>query len=86
MKRADSSGSFSDEPLTGPIVVVGCKNSTVRIWKLPNAVDAPKASSSPNYVIRGHASRVHTLTVYGYKGDTYIATACRDFNIRCLSI
>lgn len=73
-------------PIVGPILVVGCKNNTVRIWKLRTEGQYPTGSRKQDAVITGHTSRVHSLAVYDAEKEVFVVTVCRDFDIRVWSL
>ena len=72
--------------IVGPVIISGCKNNTVRIWKVRKAGNFPTGSQAADSVIRGHTSRIHSLSAYDAFGEAFIVTVCRDFDIRVWSL
>jgi WD40 repeat protein len=99
----------------GTVLLSGCKNNTVRVWKHRSAaqiraqaqVDSEaraaalqaragsspaqsfvsrKAPSVPALVIRGHRSAVHSLAPFDAQEMPFVATACKDFDVRIWSL
>jgi WD40 repeat protein len=98
-----SSWYIADRPgqtFHGTMIISGCKNSTVRVWRhktsvkavtaavagQPAAAPARKTRTSPTLVIRGHTSAVHSLAPFDYMDRPYLVTACKDAELRVWSL
>eukprot|EP01032_Pedospumella_encystans_P018261 gene18261-20794_t len=90
-----------NQPFHGTVIISGCKNSTVRVWRhkvgvksaATTASGAPTAApvtrktrTSPLLVIRGHTSAVHSLAPFEYQDKPLLVTACKDADLRIWSL
>ncbi|KAJ1413007.1 WD40-repeat-containing domain protein [Ochromonadaceae sp. CCMP2298] len=84
----------SDYPaMAGPVLITGCRNNTVRVWKLQLSagaeglmVPASPFQALPALVIRGHNSAVHSLSAFECNDEPLVVTVCKDFDIRVWSL
>ena len=71
----------------GPVLITGCKNNIVRIWRARTPVTSADGISRPDRVIRGaHTTAVQSVAAFVYQGDPHLVTACKDLDIRIFSI
>lgn len=90
-----------NQPFHGTVIISGCKNSTVRVWRHKVGVKpaintttgvqtttpvARKTRTSPLLVIRGHTSAVQSLAPFEYQDKPLLVTACKDADLRIWSI
>lgn len=90
-----------NQPFHGTVIISGCKNSTVRVWRhkvgakpigtnasgtQTAAIVARKTRTSPLLVIRGHTSAVHSLAPFEYQDKPLLVTACKDPDLRIWSL
>ena len=103
----------AENPFSGTVLITGCKNTTVRVWRhrsgaevekvgtrasaiggaLSFAVDAfankqaaALVRTSPDLVISGHTSSVHTLAAFDHQEQPFVVTACKDLDLRVFSL
>lgn len=89
-----SSWYISDRPnqqFHGTVIISGCKNSTVRVWRHKVGVKGAAAATrktrtSPLLVIKGHTSAVHSLAPFDYQEKPFVVTASKDTDVRVWSL
>lgn len=78
------------QPFHGTVIISGCKNSTVRVWRhkvgVKGGAAGRKTRTSPLLVMRGHTSAIHSLAPFEYQDKPFVVTACKDADVRVWSL
>ena len=76
------------------VLITSSKNNTISLWKYihmstttpTTAIKSRRVAASPLLTITGHLSTVHSIVPFYYTEEAYIATACKDSDIRIWSL
>lgn len=83
--------SRREDMLHGTVIISGCKNSSIRVWRHKQAasnavVTGRKMKTSPVLVIRGHSSAVHSVAPFDQHDQSFVVSACKDTELRVWSL